>query len=272
MLGCQCRHEFLDSYSWTASTNVPPEELHWPPCTYWRLCWCRMLRVPVLVQLCRCCQFVVNWYGMPCHTQYIHNLAWGEQWSGTASVVCLCPLPTSSVQTLGWDWEPPCTESLAHWCASWRRGANPTTAQGIVLTPQLERVCRWSWLWGISGLCFGVQWNAQLYIYGLQTWNRSLLPIPVRHLLPAVDVFLWCQGSAHENRLPDHQQEVHGNERWQLINLQSKTCKSQDTTSWNTFFLVEFIRECVSDSDPNSAVPEILRLENRQSASEANPM
>ena len=28
---------------------------------------------------------VVNWYGMLCHTQYIHNIAWSEQWSGTAS-------------------------------------------------------------------------------------------------------------------------------------------------------------------------------------------
>ena len=61
--------------------------------------WCRMLWVPVLVQRCGCGQVVVNWYGMLCHTQYIHNLAWSEQWSSTASTVCLCPLPTSSVQT-----------------------------------------------------------------------------------------------------------------------------------------------------------------------------
>ena len=40
-----------------------------------------MLRVPVLVQRCGGCQVVVNWYGMLCHTQYIHNLAWGEQWT-----------------------------------------------------------------------------------------------------------------------------------------------------------------------------------------------
>ena len=26
------------------------------------------------------------------HTQYIGSLAWGEQWSGTASVVCLCQI------------------------------------------------------------------------------------------------------------------------------------------------------------------------------------
>ena len=88
---------------------------------------------------------------MLCHTQYIHNLTWNEQWSGTASAVCLCPLPTSSVQALGWDWEPPCIESLVHWCALWRRGANPTTAQGILLIPQLAGVCHQSWLCGASG-------------------------------------------------------------------------------------------------------------------------
>ena len=120
--GLLVQHEFSDSNSWTASTDVPPEELRWPPCTYWKLGWCRMLRVPVLVQRCGCL-VVVNWYGVLCHTQYVHNVAWGKQWSGTTSIVCLCPLPTSSVQPLGWDWEPPCTESLVHWCASWRRGA-----------------------------------------------------------------------------------------------------------------------------------------------------
>ena len=129
--GCQCRHEFSDSNSWTTSTDVPPKELRWPPCTYWRLGWCKMPRVPVLAQRCGCCQVVVNWNWMLCHTQYIRNQACNEQWSGTASAVCLCPLPTSSVQPLGWDWEPPCTESLVHWCALWRRGANPTTARGI---------------------------------------------------------------------------------------------------------------------------------------------
>ena len=39
VLGCQCRHEFSDSNSWTSSTYVAPEELRWPPCTYWRLDW-----------------------------------------------------------------------------------------------------------------------------------------------------------------------------------------------------------------------------------------
>ena len=39
-------------------------------------------------------------------------------------------------------------------------------------------------------------------------------------------------------------QDVHGNNRWQLINLKSKACNRQDTTSWDSFFWVEFIRVC----------------------------
>ena len=59
-----------------------------------------------------------------------------------------------------------------------RRGANPVTAQGVLLFPQRAGVCHWSWLWGVYGLCVWVQWNVQLYIYGLQTWPHSLLPNP----------------------------------------------------------------------------------------------
>ena len=36
-------------------------------------------------------------------------------------------------------------------------------------------------------------------------------------------------------------EDVFGNTRGQLIDLQSKTCHSQDTTSWDTFLWVEFI-------------------------------
>ena len=123
MLGCQCRHEFSDSNSWTTSTDVPPKELRWPLCTYWRLGWCKMPRVPVLTQRCGCCQVVVNWYWMLCHTQFIHNLVWNEQWSATVSAGCLCPLPTSSVQPLGWDWEPPYVSiPKCQWLHRWRLG------------------------------------------------------------------------------------------------------------------------------------------------------
>ena len=67
-------------------------------------------------------------------------------------------------------------------------------------------------------------------------------------------------------------EDVLGNTRGQLVNLQSKACHSQDTASWNTFLWVEFIRECCSNSDSDSPVPEIFWNKNRQSASEANPV
>ena len=52
-------------------------------------------------------------------------------------------------------------------------------------------------------------------------------------------------------------EDVSGDTRWQLIDLQPKACNNQYTPGWDTFFRVEFIRECGADSDPNSAVPEI---------------
>ena len=67
-------------------------------------------------------------------------------------------------------------------------------------------------------------------------------------------------------------EDVLGNTRGQLVNLQSKACHSQDTASWNTFLWVEFIRECCPNSDSDSPVPEIFWNKNRQSASEANPV
>ena len=83
------------------------------------------------------------------HTQCNRSPAWSERWPGTASEVCLCLLPTSNEQPLGWGWEPPCILSLAHWCASWMRGASPTTAQGTLFTPPLAEVCFQSSQWGV---------------------------------------------------------------------------------------------------------------------------
>ena len=51
-----------------------------------------------------------------------------------------------------------------------------------------------------------------------------------------------------------------------LINLQSKTCHSQ-----NTFLWVEFVRESCPDSDSDSPILEIFWYKNTQSASDANP-
>ena len=105
----QCRHVFWDSKSWTASADVPPRELHWSQHTNWRLGWCRMLQAPVLIQCCGCCPVVAGWCLMLCHTRHNHSPAWSEQWPGTASTVCLGPLPTSSAQPLEGDSGPPCT-------------------------------------------------------------------------------------------------------------------------------------------------------------------
>ena len=66
--------------------------------------------------------------------------------------------------------------------------------------------------------------------------------------------------------------DVPSDTRGQLINLQAKTCNSKDTNSWNTFPWVEFIRGGGFESDWNSVIPEMNRHENRQFASDANPV
>ena len=120
------------------------------------------------------------------------------------------------------------------------------------------------------------QWNVWHCTCGLQPGSHSLSPIPVWHSLPAVDVSLWCPEGVLENRSPGHRQrmlgDVLGNTRGQLINLQSRTCHSQDTASWNTLLWVEFVRECCPNFDSDSPVPEIFWHKNRQSAAEANPV
>ena len=131
-------------FSWTALGDVPPRELHWSQLTNWRLGWCRMLQVPVLIQCCGCCPVVAGWCLMLCHTRHNHSPAWSEQWPGTASTVCLGPLPTSSAQPLEGDSGPPCTLFLTHWCVSWKRCVSPTTAQGTLLSPQLAGMCHQS--------------------------------------------------------------------------------------------------------------------------------
>ena len=101
MLGCQCRHEFSESNAWIAWNDVPPKVFHWPLYTGWSLGWYRMLPMPIAIQRCECCPVVVNWYSMLCHPQCNRSTAWSVQWPGTASEVCLCPLPTSSKRPLG---------------------------------------------------------------------------------------------------------------------------------------------------------------------------
>ena len=48
--------------------------------------------------------------------------------------------------------------------------------------------------------------------------------------------------------------DVPGNTRGQFINLQSKTCHSQDTTCWDTFLWVDLTIECGPNCDSNSVV------------------
>ena len=215
--------------------------------------------MPVSTQCYGCCPVVVDRCSMLCHTQCSHSLAWGEQWPSTTPEVCLCLLPTSN--------ERPCI-------LSWMRGTCSTTAPGTSLTPPLAEVCFQSSQSWASEPRIGVQLNSWLCTCGLQTWNHSLSPTPVWHLLSVADVSLWRPMSAHVNRLPGHQQRVLWSCPWQyrgqLINLQSKTCHNQATTSWNTFLFVEFARECRPYSDSDSPVTEIFWHTNRQSASEAN--
>ena len=165
----QCRHMFWDSNSWTALADVPPKERHRSQHTNWRLGWCRMLQVPVLIQCCGCCPVVTGWCSMLCHTRHNHSPAWSKWWPGTASGVCLGPLPTSSAQPLEGDSGPPCTVALTHWCVSWKRGVSPTTSQGTLLGPQPAGMRHQSWLQGVLEPWIVVQWNVWLYTYGLQT-------------------------------------------------------------------------------------------------------
>ena len=65
--------------------------------------------------------------------------------------------------------------------------------------------------------------------------------------------------------------DVPGNARGQFIDLQSKTCHSQDTTCWDNFLWVDLTIECGPNSDSNSVVPEIYWTENGQFAFEASP-
>ena len=160
--------------------------------------------MPISIRSCGYYWVVVNWCSMLCHTQWNHSPAWTEQLLCTASRVCFCPLPLQ-VSDHSDEFKSLLALCLAHWCASWRRGASPTSARGTLLTPRLAGMCQQSWSQGVSELLIGVRWNVWLYTCGLQTWTHSLLPIRVLNLLPVINVSLWCPGKAHGSRSPGQQ-------------------------------------------------------------------
>ena len=136
--------------TWFEPTSECRKELRWPLCTGWTLGWCRMIPMPVSIPSYGYCPVVLDQWLTLCHIQCNHSPAWNVQWPGTASEVCLCLLPTSNQQPLGWGWERPCTASWPNWYASWMRGVSPTTARGASLTPPLAEECCQTWLQGIS--------------------------------------------------------------------------------------------------------------------------
>ena len=101
----------------------------------------------------------------------------------------------------------------------------------------------------------------------LHLWAANLKPFLVAH--SCMEFTNWCRClsmvSRERPQKTDSQvidkecsEDVHGNMRGQLINLYSKACNSQDTTSWYSFFWIKFIWECSPNADSNSALPEIL--------------
>ena len=84
----------------------------------------------------------------------------------------------------------------------------------------------------------------------LYLWAANLKPFLVAHSCMAFTACCRCLSMVSRKR-PRKQiarsstkcfEDVLGNTRGQLINLQSKTCHSKDTASWNTFLWVEFVR------------------------------
>ena len=93
-------NEFSDSNAWIALTDVPSNEFHWPLYTDWRLGWYRTLTMPVSIHSCEWLPVIIDWYSTLCHTKCKHSPTWSVQWLGTASKVCLCPIPTSNERPL----------------------------------------------------------------------------------------------------------------------------------------------------------------------------
>ena len=129
-------------------------------------------------------------------------------------------------------------------------GVCPITTQETWLTPPLAEVCFQSAQWGVSEPRNGVQWNVRLW----NLWAANLKPFLVAHSCMAFTACCKCLSMASIQGPPtktdgqvinkESSEDVPGYKRGQLINLQAKTCHGQDTTNWDTFLWVEFVREC----------------------------
>ena len=87
---------------------------------------------------------------------------------------------------------------------------------------------------GLVALC-RVWWNAQLYIYGMRTWNHSLLPTPVWHLQTVVHVYgIEGAPTKTDSQVIDIEcsEDVHGNMTGKLI---AKMCETKRLLATVTF-------------------------------------
>ena len=244
MLDCQCKHQFSHSNAWTALTDVTPKELLWPLCTGWTLGWCRMLPMPVSVQSYENWPVVVGWCLMLCHTQYNHSQTWNEQLHGTASRVSVpSPFQVSDHSDEVENLLPLCLQHTDVFLKSEVPvPPQPKELRGL----PLAEVCFQSSQLGSLSPRPGC---SEMYDFAFVGCKPET--IPWRPFLYGIHCLLYMSlyGVQRASLKTDCQvidkecfEDVLGNTRGQLINLQSKTCHSQDTASWNTFPWVEFVR------------------------------
>ena len=263
----------IHSNAWTALTSVPPKELRWPLCTGWSLGWCRTLPMPVSIQSYGCCPIAVDQGLMLSHTQCNHSPAWSEQWPGKASEVCLSPPHFKWAATrMRLRASLHCVFSTLMCFLNERSHHSPRNFVDFSTGRSVFPIITVGGLWARD--------RGAVKCMTLHLWTANLKPFLVAHSCMAFTACCKCiygvQGAPTTTDCQvinkECSEDVPGNTRGQLINLQSITCHSQDTTIWNTFLWVEFIKECWPDSDSDSSVPEIFWHKKRQAASEANPV
>ena len=119
----------------------------------------------------------------------------------------------------------------------------------ILIVCVCVRVCRGGGGGGGGGGGVWALFRGAVKCTTLHLWAANLKPFPVAHICMAFTACCRCLSTVLKTDCQIINKECSEDERWQLINVQSEACNSQDATSWNTFFWVEFIRECVSDSE-----------------------